>query len=227
MSVEPWPGRLQFFSWPLRIVDPEGVVDISDDLRVERLVESYRLGVFPWPVPGYPTLWFCPPRRGVLDLADWRVPKSLRKARRRNSFTYTVDRCFADVVKACRHTPRRGEAGTWITPLLEEAYQRLHLAGHAHSFEVWDNERLVGGVYGVSIDGVFSGESMFHVVSDASKLALWHLIEWLQERGATWMDTQMVTPVVEQLGGKWISREEHWARLRLARGHFFSGNPVI
>ena len=124
----------------------EGIVDLSDDVRVERLLEAYSFGIFPWPHDDLPTLWFCPEERGVIDFAEFHVAKSLAKFMRANPFTVTFNRAFDAVIEACAKVPRPGQHGTWITPRLLKAYKDFHRAGYAHSIEVWSGEELVGGL---------------------------------------------------------------------------------
>jgi leucyl/phenylalanyl-tRNA--protein transferase len=195
----------------------EGVVELSDDLRVERLLEAYSFGIFPWPQGNLPTLWCSPERRGVLDFSEFHVARSLRKAARQNEFTFTFNRAFRDVIEGCAGVQRPGQAGTWITKKMLRAYLDFYSAGYAHSLEVWLDEALVGGLYGVFVAGVFCGESMFFRIPNASKLALVHLVDFLRGAGLTWMDIQMVTPVLESFGGKYISREEYLGRLESAK----------
>lgn len=198
----------------LRAAGPEEVVAYGGRLTVETLRHAYRMGVFPWPVEGYPLLWFCPPQRAILDFSELHIPKSLGRARRRSEFTLTFDCAFEDVITACRAMPRPGQAGTWITPSLIAAYLDLHQAGDAHSVEVWDSEgALVGGLYGVSVGGMYAGESMFHRAPNASKLALLCLIEHLRQRGLTWIDIQMLTPHLAALGARTIPRRDFLDRL--------------
>jgi leucyl/phenylalanyl-tRNA--protein transferase len=190
---------------------PEGVVAVGGDLRPETLRAAYRRGIFPWPHEGLPLLWFCPPRRAVLERARLHLPRSLRAARKK-PFAYTVDRAFRAVIEACALSPRPGQRGTWITPDMVAAYCRLHRLGGAHSVEAWEGGELVGGVYGVDAGGAFSGESMFHRRPDASKLALLHLLERLSARGLEWIDIQQLTPHLERLGARELAREEFLAR---------------
>ena len=191
----------------LQMIDPRRagdreVVGVGNDLSVETLVWAYKHGIFPWPMEGYPLLWFCPPQRAVLEFSRLHVSRRLARLRRTTSMTFTRDAAFAQVIDACRRSPRPGQAGTWITSELLRAYVQLHQAGYAHSVEAWDQSGvLVGGLYGVAVGGVFSGESMFHSVPDASKLALLHLIDHLQGRRLGWMDIQMLTPPHESAGG--------------------------
>lgn len=195
----------------------EGILDVSDDLSTQRLLEAYSFGIFPWPHQDLPTLWYCPEERGILEFKDFHVPKSLRKFLAKSRWTYSFDRAFDQVARACAEQPRPGQQGTWITKKLLRAYREFHKAGYAHSLEVWDGDELIGGLYGVYVGGLFCGESMFHRRPNASKCALVKLIEFLSSQGLTWMDIQMVTPVLAALGGRYISREEFLGRLALCR----------
>lgn len=191
-----------------RDTGPEGVVAIGADLRPETLRTAYRQGIFPWPHANLPLLWFCPEDRAILSFDHLHVPESLRKARRRTELRFTLDQDFDGVIEACRRAPRPGQEGTWITHAMQHAYRKLHRMGEAHSVEAWSPEgELVGGLYGVDAAGVFGGESMFHRVPNASKLALLFLVEHLQSRGATFMDIQQLTPHMERLGAEEISRD--------------------
>lgn len=195
---------------------PEGIVALGGDLHTDSLLRAYRSGIFPWPHRGLPLLWFSPPERGVLEFKELHIPRSLAGARRKGTFRFTVDRAFREVIAACAGARRPGQGGTWITPEMLEAYCELHRLGHAHSVEAWKDERLVGGIYGVDAGGAFSGESMFYLEPNASKLALLRLIEHLASRGLGWMDIQMVTPHMKTLGGREIPRAEFLAKLARA-----------
>ena len=206
---------------PPRLAGDAPVVGVGDDLSVEALRDAYQQGIFPWPIPGYPLLWFCPPRRAVLDFDRLHVPTRLARLRRRTALTFTLDRAFDGVIDACRRSPRPRQEGTWITPPMLHAYCALHRAGDAHSVEAWDESgTLVGGLYGVAVGGVFSGESMFHLAPNASKLALLFLMEHLQARGLGWIDIQVMTPHMAVLGAHEIPRDEFLDRLEVehARG---------
>ncbi|MBI4346753.1 MAG: leucyl/phenylalanyl-tRNA--protein transferase [Elusimicrobia bacterium] len=196
---------------------PDGLVALGGDLEPETLLEAYRRGIFPWPQPGLPLPWFCPDPRAVLEFDRLHVPRSLVAARRRARFTFTLDRAFPSVIAACRRVPRPGQRGEWLTAAMERAYVGLHRVGAAHSVEAWDGERLVGGLYGVAVEGCFSGESMFHLEPNASKLALLFLIEHLRAKGAGWMDIQMLTPHMERLGARALPRHEFLALLYRSR----------
>ena len=188
-----------------------GLAAIGGDLSPERLRLAYRSGIFPWTVN--PISWWSPDPRGVLDLDQFHVPRSLAKFLRRQPFTVTVNRAFRAVMEACATTDRKG---VWISPEFIAAYTRLHESGDAHSAECWQNNQLVGGIYGVSQGGLFAGESMFHRVTNASKVALCHLVERLRERGFALFDIQMVTPATRQFGAVEISRDDYLRRVAKA-----------
>jgi leucyl/phenylalanyl-tRNA--protein transferase len=195
----------------------DGIVAFGGDLHPDSLRLAYRSGIFPWPIEGMPLCWFSPPQRAVLELSHLHVPRSLARLRRRAPFELTVDRAFDRVINACAEAPRIGRDGepdgTWITPEVVSAYAALHRLGEAHSVEAWRAGELVGGVYGVSIGGTFSAESMFHRESGASKLALLHLVEHLGARGLDWIDVQVLSPLLERLGARLESRDQFLARL--------------
>lgn len=197
---------------------PEGVVALLGDLSVETLTRSYRRGIFPWPHNGYPLCWFCPDPRAILNLDAVHVPKSLAKERRKNRFTFTIDRAFPDVIAACKTTRRPDQESTWITKEMQAAYIALHKAGIAHSVEAWsESGELAGGLYGVDSGGVFTGESMFYRDDYASKLCLLHLFDHLRDRGSDWIDIQMMTSHFLQLGAVEIPRTEFLARLAVTQ----------
>jgi leucyl/phenylalanyl-tRNA---protein transferase len=205
-----------FASQRLTFPDPrhtlhEGILEFSDDLRVERLLEAYSFGIFPWPHEDLPTLWYCPEKRGVLDFNELHVPRSLKKLVAKSEFTFSLNTCFDEVIERCARAARPKQAGTWITQKLTAAYKKFHRAGYAHSLEVWRSEELVGGIYGVYVAGVFCGESMFYVRPNASKLALLRLIVFLRDQGVEWI------PALEHFGGKYISRDEFLRRLEVSK----------
>ncbi|WP_413558218.1 leucyl/phenylalanyl-tRNA--protein transferase [Bdellovibrio sp. HCB209] len=188
----------------------EGILAVGGKLDVGTLYTAYSRGIFPWPQVGFPMLWFSPEKRGVLFFNEFHVPESLERYRRKNpQITYTVNKDFDHVISECSRQPRPGQEGTWILPGMKQAYHEFYKAGFCMSLEVRENNILIGGIYGVLVDGVFSGESMFYKKPNASKLALWFLVEYLTDKGHEWMDVQMVTPVVGQMGGRLIDREEY------------------
>jgi leucyl/phenylalanyl-tRNA--protein transferase len=195
----------------------EDIVAVGDDLRPATLMRAYRRGIFPWPVEGLPLLWFCPLERAVLEFDRVHLPRSLTRARRQTTLRFTVDADFPAVIRACAAAPRPGQDGTWITPAIEAAYLRLHRLGHAHSVEAWRAGCLVGGIYGIDVDGAFAAESMFHRESNASKLALLALVEHLWARGLDWLDVQVLTPHVARLGARTLGRDKFLARLQATR----------
>lgn len=194
---------------------PEGLVAVGGTMDAATLWQAYNLGIFPWPQEDLPWLWFSPDPRGVLDFSELHIPRSLARRQRQvlGKWTFTVNQAFDRVMVECQKKPRPGQPGTWIMPEMIPAYQALFQEGRALSVECWERTQLVGGIYGVLTPKYFSGESMFHHQTDASKLCLLYLIQDLKRRGLTWIDMQMVTPVVENLGGKYISREEFLGRI--------------
>ena len=205
-----------------RVTSRDGLLAVGGDLEPATLVEAYRRGIFPWPLDEAEgvrsfgeqvafeerLLWFSPLKRSVLVFDELHIPRSLERARKKSGFRWTEDQDFAAVIRACAAAPRPGQQGTWITPEMLEAYIRLHALGYAHSIEVWNAAGdLVGGIYGVEVEGAFAGESMFHRESNASKVALLTLAECLQARGISWMDIQMMTPHLKALGAREIRRD--------------------
>jgi len=195
----------------------DGLLMVGGDLTPETLLEAYSFGIFPWPQEGYPMLWFSPEHRGVIDFTKIHIPQSFKKFLKKCDWQITVNTEFQEVIERCQRAHRPGQAGTWISPQMKRAYLQFHRLGHAHSIEVWRGEKLIGGLYGVYVAGVFAGESMFYVEPNASKYGLWWLINHLKASGHTWMDTQMVTPIVKSFGGYYISRNLFLRRLEKAK----------
>jgi len=196
-----------------RTAEGEGLIAIGGDLSAPRLRLAYRSGIFPWTVK--PITWWSPDPRGIFELEKFHLPRSLAKFIRQQPFAITRDRAFRQVMEACA-APAPGREGTWITPEFLEAYTLLHEQGDAHSVECWRGSELVGGIYGVSLGGCFAGESMFHRVTNASKVALYYLVEHLRTRGFALFDIQMLTPVTRQLGAVEIPRDAYLQRLAVA-----------
>ncbi|HKU75826.1 MAG TPA: leucyl/phenylalanyl-tRNA--protein transferase [Pyrinomonadaceae bacterium] len=200
---------LIYFIDPAQAID--GIVALGGPLTTTNLLRAYSSGIFPWPYNEHILPWCCPEERGILEFSELHIPRRL--ARTKHQFHFTIDRAFEQVITHCAAVPRKHESGTWITRQIIRAYCELHKQGHAHSVEVWEDTELVGGLYGVDAGGAFAGESMFSLRSNASKLALLFLIEHLKERGLDWLDIQMVTPHLEALGAKAVSRAEFLEKL--------------
>ena len=195
------------------LAGPDGLVAIGGDLGTERLLAAYRQGIFPWTIN--PITWWSPDPRAIFELDGFHVSQSLARVIRKGRFEVTIDQSFRAVMEGCA-APAPGRGGAWITEEFIEAYTRLHRLGHAHSVECRLKGELVGGIYGVSIGGLFAGESMFHRVNDASKVALHHLVKHLRRRGFVLFDIQMVTPATKPLGAIEIPRREYLRRLSAA-----------
>ncbi|MGI6342497.1 MAG: leucyl/phenylalanyl-tRNA--protein transferase [Bacteroidales bacterium] len=187
----------------------DGLLAVGGDLSVKRLVEAYSKGIFPWFTNDEYILWWSLPERMVLFLDDFKVSKSLRLLIKKNIFKVTFDTAFQQVIANCANVKRKHESGTWITPKLQEAYVNLHEKGYAHSVEVWHNDELVGGLYGVAVGKAFCGESMFHTMSNTSKIALYNLVELLKEKQFHFIDAQTYTDHMASLGAKMITRKEY------------------
>jgi leucyl/phenylalanyl-tRNA---protein transferase len=200
---------------------PEGVVALGGNLEPQNVIEAYRNGIFPWPMAEYPLAWFSPHPRAILEFDQIHIPKSLKKclkrAQNQGTYQFTLNKAFDQVILSCQKTPRPGQRGTWITEEMQLAYCRLHQMKIAHSAEAWQDGKLVGGIYGVNVDGAFAGESMFHHAPNASKLALLYLADHLKSRGLNWMDIQMMTPHLLALGAREISRDEYLLKLSQTR----------
>ena len=194
---------------------PDGLVAVGGDFSTERLLSAYRKGIFPWTVN--PITWWSPDPRAIFELDRFHVSQSLARVIRQGKFELTIDQSFPAVMEGCAApTPQRGE--TWITKEFREAYQRLHRQGHAHSVECRLQGELVGGIYGIAIGGLFAGESMFHRVNNASKVAIHHLVGHLRQRGFALFDIQMLTPATQPLGAIEIPRRDYLQRLSVAVG---------
>ncbi len=201
----PWllpPGCTPIWPDP-NLADPdEGLVAVGGDLTAGRILSAYAQGIFPWYESDDTILWWCPEPRAIVDAADLHVSRSLRRRLRKNDFALRSDTNFGGVVHGCAD---RSE-GTWITPDMRAAYMQLYELGHAHSFEVWISEELVGGLYGVQVGGLFAAESMFHRVTDASKIALVSAVTALFDAGFQLFDVQFMTPHLASLGASLLPR---------------------
>jgi leucyl/phenylalanyl-tRNA--protein transferase len=218
---------------------PDGLLAVGGDLTPTRLLNAYRHGIFPWYSEGQPILWWSPDPRTVFATDELRLSSKFRRGLRHSRWEVRADTAFARVIRACAETPRPGQRGTWITPEMRAAYERLHALGHAHSFEVFDGDRLVGGIYGVAVGRMFFGESMFSAVSGGSKVALAALARQLRDWGFPLIDAQVENDHLLSLGarlwprprfsaavaaltgtggivGSWSQAVERWPAARLA-----------
>jgi leucyl/phenylalanyl-tRNA--protein transferase len=193
---------------PVEDSSAEGIVAIGGDLTPERLLLAYRSGIFPWFEDDEPILWWSPPERMVLFLDELKVSKSMRNIINRGLFRVTFNTAFKEVISNCRSIKRDGQPGTWITPDMVEAYCRLHEMGFAKSVEVWQDDELVGGLYGVDLGHIFCGESMFSKVSNASKIGFIALAKHLELANYRLLDCQVHNDHLESLGAREIDRED-------------------
>ncbi len=200
------------------LIEPNGLVAIGGDLSTAQLLSAYKQGIFPWanynPLnQDEPIMWWSPNPRMVLLPDELRVSASLKKTLKKQPFEIRFNTSFRAVMTACASAARSGQAGTWISPEMIDAYCKLHALGHAVCAESWLNNQLVGGSYGVKIGRMFYGESMFHTVTDASKVAFVHLVQFLQTQQVALIDCQMKTPLLASFGGREIAREEFTRQL--------------
>jgi len=204
----PWlaTDNLEFPSIEEAWEDPNGLLAVGGDLSSARLVNAYRHGIFPWYEDGQPILWWSPQPRMVLFPEEVHVSRSLAKLLRKSVFQLTMDTAFAEVIEACSF-PRSDQGGTWITLEMKRAYRKLHQKGVAHSLEVWQSDKLVGGIYGVAIGRAFFGESMFSRCDNASKVALVTLAGQLRAWQFGFIDCQMETTHLRSMGARLVSRE--------------------
>ena len=216
------PGGVPRFPDPSE-ADDEGLVAIGGDLSVERLLLAYESGIFPWYDQGLPPLWWSPDPRGVIEPHRLHVSRSLRRELRKAKFEVTFDRAFERVMRDCAGLR---DGGTWILPEMIESYARLHTLGHAHSFEVWQGDELVGGLYGVQRGALFAAESMFHRATNASKVAFVRSVECLFACGVELYDVQFWTEHLGSLGVSEIPRREYLAHVHRAARKPVSLEPV-
>ena len=198
----------ELFFPPVTLANRDGILAIGGDLSVERLLVAYQSGIFPWFEQGDPIMWWSPNPRMVLFLDELIISKSMRNMLNRNSFSVTFNQNFRDVISYCQKVKRDGQNGTWITNEMIEAYCKLNELGIAKSVEVWQNDNLIGGLYGIDLGHVFCGESMFSLVSNASKVAFIALVGQLKEKNYKLLDCQVYNPHLESLGCREIEREE-------------------
>ena len=192
---------------PVHLSEPDGLLAMGGDLSVERLLLAYQSGIFPW-YEGEHILWWSPDPRFVLFPDELKVSKSIKPLLKRNEFDFTVNKAFKQVIRNCKETKRPGQEGTWITDEVEKAYCSMHELGFAHSAEVWKDDELVGGLYGIRLGKVFFGESMFSIRNNASRFAFTRYMQFLKEEGILLIDCQVYTEYLESFGAKMIPRKE-------------------
>lgn len=199
---------------PIESASSDGLLAIGGDLTPETLYEAYKRGIFPWPItPETPLTWFSPDPRGILNFKNFHISKSFKKFLKKTHLTVSYNQRFEEVIRACATVQRSESPGTWITDDIIAGYINLFHEGGAYCVEVNNGDKLVGGLYGVCFGEIISGESMFHYETNASKLALYSLVNRLQTKGLSWIDTQMVSPLLETMGGIEISRAEFKIKL--------------
>lgn len=198
---------------PAELAGADGLLAVGGELSPQRLLRAYGRGIFPWYGEGDPILWWSPDPRFVLFPAEFHAGGSLKKILRRGVFTLTFDRAFTEVVRFCA-LPRPNHEGTWITPAMRDAYVALHRLGYAHSLETWEDGKLAGGIYGISLGRCFFAESMFHLADNASKVALAVLAETLRKRSFVFIDCQIPSPHLAGWGARPVSRRRYLELLR-------------
>jgi leucyl/phenylalanyl-tRNA--protein transferase len=208
--------KLEFPSFEQALCEPNGLLAIGGDLSTERLLIAYRQGIFPWYEAEQPILWWHPDPRMVLYPGELHVSRSLTKFMKKRPYRITCDEDFAGLIKACAKQRRRGPYGTWITPEMQQAYISLHTEGWAHSIEVWEQDKLVGGLYGLAIGAVFFGESMFSQVDNSSKLAFVTLVRKLKAQDYKLVDCQIASTHLSSLGAREIPRRLFISQLQEA-----------
>lgn len=192
---------------PVHLAEKDGLLAIGGDLSPARLIHAYRHGIFPW-YEGEHILWWCPNPRFVLFPDEFKIARSLKPLLNKQPFRFTINTAFEQVIANCRNIPREGQTGTWITAEVKEAYHNLHKLGYAHSAELWENDQLIGGLYGIRLGEVFFGESMFSKISQASRYTFTKYIEVLKAEGVKLIDCQVYTPYLESMGARMIPGEE-------------------
>ncbi len=193
---------------PVEQAKSSGLLAVGGDLSAARLIKAYSQGIFPWYGKDCPVMWWSPDPRCVLIPAELKISRSLQRAMNKNPYTITQNKAFLKVINFCSNVARPGQDGTWLQPEMIEAYYELHKLGYAHSVEAWQENRLVGGLYGIALGGAFFGESMFHLEPNASKIAFVSLAKHLLEEGFTVVDCQQTTSHMLSMGAKEISRAD-------------------
>lgn len=222
--VFPYLGKDDYFEFPsVEEATSEGIVAVGGNLSPGMVLSAYRQGIFPWFSENDPILWWSPDPRFVLLPEELHISKSMKRIINKNIFTVTFDRAFSEVLLRCSKIERKGQDGTWITEDMLIAYNTLHEIGYAHSVETWQDDQLVGGLYGISLGKCFFGESMFSTVSNASKRALIHLRNFLAEKDFLFIDCQVYTPHLSSMGARDIPRSLFYSMLE--EGLSYSDSP--
>lgn len=218
MSTLQWlmPNSFDFPPLNSALTEPNGLLAIGGDLSSERLIQAYQHGIFPWFNEGEEILWWSPTPRAIINVNSLRINKTLKKFLKKELYTVSINTCFDRVMDYCANALFRKE-GTWIVDEMKHAYKQLHRQGFAHSIEVWDKERLVGGLYGIAINGFFSGESMFYLKTNASKVALVNLAQLLKSENIDFIDCQITNDFLVDMGSFEISREDFVQQKNIAQ----------
>lgn len=219
--VRTFPLSLTDYIFPpchYALKEPDGLLAIGGCLNTLRLKKAYQLGIFPWFNEREPIMWWSPSERGIIEFDDFHIGRTLRKAKNKLNPRVTINRAFEQVITQCREQ-RLNDEGTWINKNMLKAYCQAHQEGFAHSLEVWVDGELAGGLYGIMVSGVFCGESMFHSQPNASKLAMWALVNWLKKHNAHFIDCQLDNPYLSSMGAKVIPRDEFLTKLKGASGY--------
>ena len=239
--LDPTDANAPFPPLSHALTDPNGLLAVGGDLSNTRLLNAYRHGVFPWYNDGQPILWWSPDPRMVLFPEKFKASRSLKKNIRKHEFEFSLDQAFLQVIELCA-APRSTDSGTWINHEMQSAYINLHRLGHAHSVEIWQQDKLVGGLYGVAIGKVFFGESMFSLVTDSSKTAFYLLAGLLADHHFELIDCQVYSEHLRSLGAEEIPRAEferylqrgcqienrmHWRHARQAVSGFFNSRDLF
>ncbi len=194
---------------------PDGLLAVSRNLNTEMLLTAYKNGIFPWPYEENYILWFAPPERAILEFDEFKISGRLQRHINNKKYQFRINTAFDNVINMCSSVKRPNQDGTWITKKIISAYTKLHKAGYAYSFEIFSQEnKLIGGLYGIKINNFFAGESMFHIESNASKLALYETVNYLKSQGLTWLDAQITNPFLEKFGIKEITRTKFMIKLK-------------
>lgn len=201
---------------PVHLATPEGLLAVGGDLSPPRLLLAYRNGIFPWYSEQDPILWWSPDPRALLYPREIRISRSLKKTLKKETFKVTIDTVFEDIIRSCARTRTEKGEGTWITNEMVSAYNRLHQLGYAHSIETWHQEKIVGGLYGVSLGRCFFGESMFSTMTDASKVALVRLCDLLIQKKIDFIDCQLPTHHLKSMGAREVSRSDFISQLQVS-----------